>query len=232
MRRESTSRPRLSVPSACGSAPAKCQSGGAVAATDPGRADRAGPGAARRSPRGAAARASRRRARPASARAAWRSVPRVSHAAASDSAPHTRDRRARLTAMNITANGQDEALDQRKIAVDDRVDREIADAGIGEDALDQHRAAEQKGELHAGQRSPSESPRCATLRAAGSRATRKAPGARRSARNPGPSPRQRDFNTRAIIAASGSASASAGIEHVRQHVGGDVASAVGQTLDR
>src|ERR1700733_1361321 len=47
---------------------------------------------------------------------------------------------------------QDQTLDQREIAVDDRVDGEIADARIGEDALNDHRAADQEGELHAGER--------------------------------------------------------------------------------
>ena len=47
---------------------------------------------------------------------------------------------------------QHEPLDQRQIAIDHGLDRHVADAGIGEDALDNDRAADQEGELHAGQR--------------------------------------------------------------------------------
>ena len=54
--------------------------------------------------------------------------------------------------MNSSAEHQHEALDQRQVAVDHRLDRHVADARIGEDALDDHGAAEQEGELHAGQR--------------------------------------------------------------------------------
>ena len=51
-----------------------------------------------------------------------------------------------------SAENEHQPLDQRQVAVDHRVDRHVADAGIGEDALDDDRAADQEGELHAGQR--------------------------------------------------------------------------------
>ena len=62
----------------------------------------------------------------------------------------------------MRAEHQHQALDQRQIAIDDGVDRHIADARIGEDALDDHRAADQEGELHAGQRERRRRSRCAT----------------------------------------------------------------------
>ena len=57
-----------------------------------------------------------------------------------------------LIRMKISAEHQHQPLDQRQVAIDHRVDRHVADARIGEDALDDHRAADQEGELHAGQR--------------------------------------------------------------------------------
>ena len=48
--------------------------------------------------------------------------------------------------------GQYQALDQRKVAVDHRVDRHVADALIGKNALDQHGAAEQQRHLDATER--------------------------------------------------------------------------------
>jgi hypothetical protein len=57
-----------------------------------------------------------------------------------------------LIRMKINPNSKHQALDQREIAIDDGIDRQIADAGIGEDALDDHGAADQEGELNAGER--------------------------------------------------------------------------------
>jgi hypothetical protein len=45
-------------------------------------------------------------------------------------------------------DGQDHALEHRVVAVDDRVHRELADAGPGEDLLGDDRAPEQDAELH------------------------------------------------------------------------------------
>ena len=50
------------------------------------------------------------------------------------------------------AEHQRQSLNQRQVAIDDGVDRHVADAGIGEDALDDDSAADQEGELHARQR--------------------------------------------------------------------------------
>ena len=72
------------------------------------------------------------------------------------------------------AEHQRQALDQRQVAIDDRVDRHIADAGIGEDALDDHRAADQEGELHAGQRQRRRRRRCASASCSTSRSSRHA----------------------------------------------------------
>src|SRR5260370_20098243 len=48
--------------------------------------------------------------------------------------------------------GQDQALDQGKVAIDHRVDRHVANAFIGENALDQHGTAEQERDLDAAER--------------------------------------------------------------------------------
>ncbi len=48
---------------------------------------------------------------------------------------------------------QYQPLDQGQVAIDDRIDGHIAEPGVGEGeyALDDHRAAQQEGELNAGQ---------------------------------------------------------------------------------
>ena len=46
--------------------------------------------------------------------------------------------------MKMTAKVEHQPLDQRQVAIDHGVDRHVADALVGEDALDQHRAADQE----------------------------------------------------------------------------------------
>ena len=107
---------------------------------------------------GSAAAARRRRTRAAlcaASRRGWRQFdvgPSLNHGAAFGLSVATRRSTPILTRMKISAEHQHQALDQRQVAVDHRIDRHVADAGIGEDALDDHRAADQERELDAGQR--------------------------------------------------------------------------------
>ena len=59
---------------------------------------------------------------------------------------------ARLMSDEQQREDQHDALDQRQVAVDHRVDRHVAEALVGEQPLDDDGAADQEGELHADQR--------------------------------------------------------------------------------
>ena len=117
---------------------------------------------------------------------------------------------ARLISDEQQREDQHDALDQRQVAVDHRVDRHVAEALIGEQPLDDHRAADQEGELHADQRQRRQ------------RGVRQRLAQDHLRLREALHPRQHDivevitsfsdcFSSCAMIAASGSASASAGM---------------------
>src|SRR6516225_8521733 len=165
IRRESTSRPRSSVPRRNAEVPPSTPKGGRLPDI---RSCSSGSCGAMTGARIAARRSRRMKPPPArtfgsrkSAARAWPSRRRVA-AAGRGRAISSATIEARVQGDDAKvdreideneerAEDEHQPLDQRLVAVDHRVDRHIADAGISEDALDDHRAADQEGELHAGQ---------------------------------------------------------------------------------
>src|SRR6516162_856449 len=145
MRRERTSRPRLSVPRGkAGSAPPRQKGGSSVlrrfwssgscgATSD----------AATSAPRMAAP--TQRRAAPDAAAMSVRSSPMADPRVEQ----HVAEVDGEVGEDEEDREGEDQALDEREVAIDHRADGEIADPGIAEDPLDEHGAAEEEGELHA-----------------------------------------------------------------------------------
>src|ERR1700722_3239561 len=162
IRRDSTQRPRLSVPSGNVASPPSIQAGGncadsrscsigscgassgASSATKKNRPTNATPSQSRCPPR----------ANPASHRDGRSTGPLT--ATSTMTQPRVQQRHQQVDREvegdEEDGEGQDQPLDQRKIAVDHRVDRHVADPLIGEDAFHQHGAAKQQCDLNAAER--------------------------------------------------------------------------------
>src|SRR5579883_1170839 len=150
MRRERMSRPRLSVPRRkFASAPLR-QKGGSK---EERRSCSSGSWGARRGAASATITSSSSTARPKRTRPLLSAAPSALRSTMTDpgieqDVGHVDDE---IERDEEHGEGEDEPLDERQVAVDDGADRHIADAGIAEDALDQHGAADDEGELHAAQ---------------------------------------------------------------------------------
>src|SRR3984957_17878292 len=159
IRRDSTQRPRLSVPRGKLASPPCIQaggnwaesrscsigscgaSGGANSATKSSKATTAPPTQSRGPPRLSAAIHGAVRSIGALTARSTIAQPRVQQ----------RDQNIddKIEGDEENSKGQDQSLDQGEIAVDHRVDRHIADPLIGEDAFDQHRSPQQQRDLDA-----------------------------------------------------------------------------------
>src|SRR6266852_5706884 len=162
MKRDNTQRPRLSVPSQYARSPPTTQAGGNCAdirSCSSGSCSAisgASSAASTRTPTSAAPTQSRGppRFNPAIQRDGGPSA--LSGARSTMAQPRIEQRDHEIDAEierdEENGEGQDQALDQREIAIDHRVDRHVADPLIGEDALDQHGAAKQQRDLDAAER--------------------------------------------------------------------------------